>query len=188
MAALSSYLQVSSWCSFSLISGELKLFFTAEQVFQRPVWIFTKTLKKWWEAFLLLLLLLCQWGQIYQKITTLCSFKWNPPCKSVAGMSGWFFYGGGVGGGDLWQCVCCLKRLRQHQWSMRQPTCPPWEVVSHFCCFILLLLLQGHREQGQVCSSAGFLQQQPPLTPTQQPSRKPPKSPEPSISPVSTAC
>lgn len=90
----------------------------------------------------------------------LCSFFWRKCCRDVG--LGFFFFGGGVGGGDLWQFVCCLKRLRRHQWSMRRPTCPPWEAVSHFCCFILLLPLQGHREQGQVCFSAGFLQQQPP--------------------------
>lgn len=54
--------------------------------------------------------------------------------------------------GDLWLCVCRLKQLHQHRRSMRLPTCPPWEAVSHFCCFILLLPLLGQREQGEVCS------------------------------------
>lgn len=39
-----------------------------------------------------------------------------------------------------WWWPVAVKQLRGHQWSMR--TCPPWEAVSHFCCFILLLPLQ----------------------------------------------
>lgn len=40
-----------------------------------------------------------------------------------------------------WWWPVAVKQLRGHQWSMR--TCPPWEAVSHFCCFILLLPLQN---------------------------------------------
>lgn len=35
---------------------------------------------------------------------------------------------------------------------MQLPTCPPWEAVSHFCCFIPVLPLLGQREQEEVCS------------------------------------
>lgn len=70
-----------------------------------------------------------------------------PLCFGVSGADFW---------GDLWLCVCRLKQLHQHQWSMWLPTCPPWEAVSHFCCFILLLPLLGQREQGEVCSCCSF--------------------------------
>lgn len=63
------------------------------------------------------------------------------------------FFGGGRGaGGGFWLRVCRTGQLHQHQWSMQLPTCPPWEVVSHFGCFILVLPLLGQREQGEDCS------------------------------------
>lgn len=64
----------------------------------------------------------------------------------------WRGAGRGWGGGGFWLCVCRTGQLHQHQWSMRLPTCPPWEVVSHFGCFILVLPLLGQREQGEDCS------------------------------------
>lgn len=80
--------------------------------------------------------------------------------------------------GDLRLCVCRLKQLHQHQWSMRLPTCPPWEAVSHFCCFILLLPLLGQREQGEVCSCCSFPPDttNPPPTRTNQTTKKPQKN------------
>ena len=84
-----------------------------------------------------------------------------PLCLGVSGADFW---------GDLWLCVCRLKQLHQHQWSMRLPTCPPWEAVSHFCCFILLLPLLGQREQGEVCSRCSI----PPDTTNPPPTTNPP--------------
>lgn len=64
----------------------------------------------------------------------------SPPCRRFAASGffrGWFL---------------AARLLHQHQRSMRLPTCPPWEAVSHFCCFRLVLPLLGQREQGEVCS------------------------------------
>lgn len=76
------------------------------------------------------------WYTCEDQIKKLWCWDWDPDGSSRLL---WFF------GGDF----CSLHR---HQWSMRLPTCPPWEAVSHFCCFIPLLPLLGQREQGEVCS------------------------------------
>lgn len=86
-----------------------------------------------------------------------------------------------------WWWPVAVKQLRGHQWSMR--TCPPWEAVSHFCCFILLLPLQDTENKETFVLQFAFFDGDAPSPhrhPTLQTLRT--HRPEPVIGPASSAC
>lgn len=213
MVALSSYLQVSSGCNFSLISGEVKLFFTVEQVFQRPVWIFTKTMKKWWEALTKPPLVMACYCFCY--VSEPKSIRKSQLCVALNGIlvNSWSENKQANVALQVFLCKCCRDVGLGFfwwwcwwWWSLAVcllPEATPSATVINAAAYLptlgsgvpfLLLYPAAPAAMTQRTRTGLFLSwlssaaaPPHPDPPTQQPSRKPPKCPKPSISLVSTA-